>query len=140
MRLIGEVNDSSNIIRDYELSCLTDEKTAVTWLYHVKDMEGMAVSSYRMTDFTNRSGEGSGSKEFGPDSTAAMMLEHLSKNNIDMIAMTGTYFSKPVIIGVNFTKINAFIVIVKREPADVEQLERSLGKLAQASLRKETEF
>lgn len=129
MRLIEEINDSTNLIRDYELACLPDEKAAVTWLYHVKDVEGITVSNYRMSDFMNRSDEGSGTKEFGPDSTAAMMMDHLSKNSIDMIAITGTYFSKPVIIGVNFNKKNAFIIILKRKPADVERLEKSLREL-----------
>ena len=128
---IKETDNRHSIFRKYQLDCIYDENDAVTWLFHAKEIDGMIVDSYKLTDLINRSDEGSCTKDFKSDATAETISDYLLKNRIDTMEFFGQYCSKKVIVGIDFAgndfrDTTAFIITIRRDPADIEQLEQEL--------------
>lgn len=128
MALIRSKDSFSNLTNYYKVSGVTNEEDAVRWLNNVRYLPRIVVSYLSLEDLLNRSDEGSESIEFNNEISFEDLKNAIHKRScISIISITGTYFNKPIVVGIDLRGYDEFITIRKKDAADIKALEAALG-------------
>lgn len=128
MALIRSIDNFSNLLKYYKVPDVTNEEDAVRWLNNVRYLSGIVVSYISLEDLLNRSDEGSESIEFNNEISFEDLKNAIHERSfISVISITGTYFNKPIVVGVDLRGYDEFITIRKKNAANIKALETALG-------------
>ncbi|MCR5608350.1 MAG: hypothetical protein K6G26_04740 [Lachnospiraceae bacterium] len=129
MRIIKEKNNSSNMVRFYEIEGLNDYNKIALWFNKIKNINGFKSEQYNLYDFLHRNEEDSDSSEIDADVDISVLENKLKTLFIDVINLNGTFYDMPVIVGMDLRTKNVSITIRKSKPADINRLERELENI-----------
>ena len=110
----------------YKVSDVTDDESAARWINNARHLPGIVVSYISLTDLMNRSDEGSESTDFLNDVSFEELKNNICERNIDDVSIVGTYFDKPIVVGVDLRKYYVIIWTGNENAADVHALEAAL--------------
>lgn len=129
MSLIKEESNNTNLTRYYSISQAKTVDTAVMWISDIRRISSISTNYIYFSDLTNRFDEGSESVQLEANASLSDMKKCISENSIDDILLNGKYDGHPVVIGVDLYEKQAYITIRKKDPADINSLERALNIL-----------
>lgn len=126
MDLISSKDSFSNLTNYYKVSGVTNVENAIRWINSVRYLSGIVVAYILLTDLADRSDEGSESIQLNHEISFEDLKNKIRERNIDLISITGTYFDKPIVLGVDLRGYYVFITIRKSNAVDVNALEVAL--------------
>lgn len=126
MALISSKDDLTNTINCYQVSDVTNEESAVRWVNNVRYLPGILVLYISLADLLHYSDEGSESICFLNDISFEDLKNAVHERHIDAMSIAGTYFDKPIVVGVDLKRYYLFITSVNKNAADVKALEAAL--------------
>lgn len=130
MSLLKERSDKINLTRWYSISQVKTVDDAVTWLSDVRKIPDVSTNYFYFVDLINSFDEGtSESVQLEANVSLNDMEKCARENSIDVISLIGEYDGHPVVVGVDLYKKQAYITIRKKDPADIDALERELNLL-----------
>lgn len=129
MSLVKERNNATNIIRYYDIKIVKSNADVVNWISSIREFEGLTIDYIYYSDLVNRSDEGSGNIQIDAQASVDTLNYELQKRDVDMISINGSFYTKPVVIGIDLRNYLVCLTIRKRTPANVELLEKVLNLL-----------
>lgn len=129
MRLIKEKSNNANVTRYYRISQAKTVDAAVIWINDVRRISSFSTNYIYLSDLTKRFEEGAESVQLDAHASVSEIKKYISENSVDQILINGKYNGHPVVVGVNLYDGQACVTIRKKDPADIDALERELSIL-----------
>lgn len=119
-------SNSSNLTRYYRKGNLSTNSEVIRWVSNLRTTKGVSISYFLLSDLSNRSDEGSDNTQIPADATYEVIEKMVKDKNVDLISAYGSFDGKPVVIGVNMNRHEAFITVRKNNKANIDSLEKEL--------------
>ena len=122
MAFINEKENNTNITRHYRSDSLKTDKDIVKWFSDARNITGLSTKYIELCDLDRRSDEGSTSCQLEANVCFDELKRAFDNSSIDIIALLGNYYNKPVVVGFDLVKHMAYITIRKKDLADIDDL------------------
>jgi len=126
MSKIDEYSNNRNTTYVYKLRYVKDKKEGVRWITSIMKYPQIVSKSILVDDIQNSSDEGNNSKQLPPDASTEEILKYTLVGSVELLSIVAKYNNKPVIIGVDFRDMTAYVTIRISEPADISDIEKKL--------------
>lgn len=120
-------NNSSNLTRYYRQDNLSTNSEIIRWVSNIRTTKGVSISYFLLSDLLNHSDEGSDNTQIPGDAKYEVIEKAVKDKNVDLISAYGSFEGKPVVIGVNINRYEAFITVRKNNKANIDSLEKELA-------------
>lgn len=127
MSFVNEKSNSLNLTKYYKKDNLSTNSEVIRWVSDLRTTKGMSVSYFLLSDLSNRSDEDSDNTQIPGDAKYEMIEKAVKDKNVDLISAYGSFDGKPVVIGVNINRYEAFITVRKNNKANIDSLEKELA-------------
>ena len=126
MNLIKEKSNLSNLTRFYVTDSLSSISDLAKWLSSLKDVSGISVADFTLSDLLNRSDEGSCNSQLAGDASYDDIYSAINGNTVDLISAYCSYNGKVAVIGANLNRHEIFITVRRKDMADIDSIEKEL--------------
>ena len=127
MSFVNEKSNSLNLTKYYKKDNLSTNSEVIRWVSDLRTTKRMSVSYFLLSDLSNRSDEGSDNTQIPGDAKYEVIEKAVKDKNVDLISAYGSFDGKPVVIGVNINRYEAFITVRKNNKANIDSLEKELA-------------
>lgn len=135
MELIEEKSNQTNITRIYRVDDVSNLEKAVSWICSVIQNKIISPFYISLSDLVNRSDEGSGNAQLGPESTYTDIMNELRHKDVDLISVNALYQDKPIVLGVDLSSFQVFLTARKKRLVDFRSMEEQLNRVSPGKTR-----